>query len=234
MCFLFVFTFTNDWRIEMKSFTMILFVMALSLVCLTGTTRADTANLITNGDFATGDWTGWTTHMAAGVTGDSTDNAPNPPNCWLPGANTSWISQHIFDTGTTDHVIAPGETYTLSFDSANINWDESISANISGLLVYKQTSWAVLSSWTVDMPGVAIPDWQHHSFSFTAEAGAAYIGGILAMEIDGDTGTLAGTHVGVDNISLTLTPAATPEPGAFVLAGIGLLGLLAYAWRKRR
>ena len=31
-----------------------------------------------------------------------------------------------------------------------------------------------------------------------------------------------------------LTPTATPEPSTLLLAGIGLLGLTAYAWRKRK
>ena len=34
--------------------------------------------------------------------------------------------------------------------------------------------------------------------------------------------------------TITMTPAPTPEPGTLTLLGAGLLGLLAYAWRKRR
>ena len=33
--------------------------------------------------------------------------------------------------------------------------------------------------------------------------------------------------------ALILSPAPTPEPSTLVLVGAGLLGLLAYAWRKR-
>jgi hypothetical protein len=37
--------------------------------------------------------------------------------------------------------------------------------------------------------------------------------------------------IGVDNIVLT---SSVPEPGALTLLGLGALGLLAYAWRKRK
>jgi len=67
MGFLFAFTFNNDWRIEMKSFTVVLFVMALSLVGLTGMAQADTIAL-TNGDFGTGDLTGWAHSVSVELT----------------------------------------------------------------------------------------------------------------------------------------------------------------------
>ena len=38
------------------------------------------------------------------------------------------------------------------------------------------------------------------------------------------------TSMTIDSVSVT----TTPEPGALVLLGTGLLGLLAYAWRKRK
>lgn len=41
-----------------------------------------------------------------------------------------------------------------------------------------------------------------------------------------------GGHVGFDNV--TLDAAAVPEPSLLTLFASGLLGLLAYAWRKRK
>lgn len=38
----------------------------------------------------------------------------------------------------------------------------------------------------------------------------------------------------VDNVKVTLNPSSVPEPSSVVLIGTGLLGLLAYAWRKRK
>jgi hypothetical protein len=42
------------------------------------------------------------------------------------------------------------------------------------------------------------------------------------------------TNVGANGVQLAADPAPTPEPSTLLLLGIGLLGLLAYGWRKRR
>ena len=68
--------------------------------------------------------------------------------------------------------------------------------------------------------------WQEYSLTFTAVAGdvgqpfqPAFLGA-------------ANVYFGIDSVRLDAIP--TPEPSTLVLLGIGLLGLLAYAWRKRR
>ena len=52
----------------------------------------------------------------------------------------------------------------------------------------------------------------------------AYWGVIQVPAIPGD----------MDTPAIVMTAAPTPEPSTLLLAGTGLLGLLAYAWRKRR
>ena len=49
----------------------------------------------------------------------------------------------------------------------------------------------------------------------------------------GDIAGVGVTSTGADDAYL-LTPIPTPEPSTLLLAASGLLGLLAYAWRKRR
>jgi hypothetical protein len=55
------------------------------------------------------------------------------------------------------------------------------------------------------------------------------VGDSLAIFID-----LGGAGTVVDNVRVTATPTATPEPSTLVLLASGLIGLLAYAWRKRK
>jgi hypothetical protein len=54
---------------------------------------------------------------------------------------------------------------------------------------------------------------------------------------DGQTGTLLDnfesfTVPAFTLVDFTLTPATVPEPGSWMLAGLGILGLLGYAWHQ--
>jgi hypothetical protein len=52
------------------------------------------------------------------------------------------------------------------------------------------------------------------------------------LVFDQDGGDNAGLII--DNVVLTSLQGAVPEPSAWVLSGLGVLGLLAYGWRRRK
>ena len=57
--------------------------------------------------------------------------------------------------------------------------------------------------------------------------------GVDAIKFDAITG-FGGGYVGFNEVRFVGTASAIPEPSALVLLAVGLIGLLAYAWRKRR
>jgi WD40 repeat protein len=55
------------------------------------------------------------------------------------------------------------------------------------------------------------------------------------LQYNGTTGAYVGVFAsGLSPWYFSLTPTAAPEPGTLALLATGLLGLLAYAWRKRK
>jgi hypothetical protein len=64
------------------------------------------------------------------------------------------------------------------------------------------------------------------TISYTAPSSGAALGKTLQVMVGGEA------CVGLDNVRLS--DSTVPEPGTIVLLGTGLLGLLAYAWRKRK
>jgi hypothetical protein len=66
--------------------------------------------------------------------------------------------------------------------------------------------------------------------TFTSTVTARYVG----MRID-SSGPYDYTHTDSCQIGeVKFTGTIIPEPGALIMCGVGLLGILAYAWRKRR
>jgi hypothetical protein len=220
-----MFTFKNDWRIEMKSFTVVLFVLALSFVSLTGATRAD---LVTNGDFETGALTPWVT--------DNTDSGITPygtPHGYVVAMrNSSW-------NGTPDLyqalpvTMSVGDVFTVSYQAKN---DDSLSSTINlwGGLRYVTTGGGtvIMSPDSGNALNTLAHDWTTYNYTYTALAGQECLAQPLRFEFMMGAGTDSGKWAVMDNVSVTYTPA--PEPGALALLVTGLLGLLAYAWRKRR
>jgi hypothetical protein len=128
----------------------------------------------------------------------------------------------------TEHTIVPGETYTLKFYAGssleqNANWAWSgMTANLldgSGTVIGSQVITTAPTAGTFSL------------YTLNATASASNTG-LLTVQFVSEAKPAGSNfaHEYVDNVSLT----ATPEPSTLVLVASGLLGLLCYAWKKRK
>jgi hypothetical protein len=183
---------------------------------MTETVRAD---LITNGDFESGT-SPWTLITANVDTYISPDGFPGSSN----------IAMEIKDIGlgrqTTIDTIVADQKYTLSWDAAS--WD-TYGDSFKTTLFYTDGSSVRhdLATQTVNFSDNLV--WHNRSLDWTSQAGQDYVGKPLTVEFAGIAGS---AWSNVDNV--TLTASAIPEPSALMLGAISMLGLLCYAWRKRK
>lgn len=176
------------------------------------------AELLNNADFESN--TGWLFwRQGTGITDTYTTvrnlTAGGSQSVKCPGdpatANDPQIVQDVVSG------FAVGEMYTASVHAyCEVGWYPQF---IVGFLDSSDT-WFAGSGWQNIENGYH--QWGSNSVSGTIPAGTAKIRFVMA-------GSASDTTY-FDDASLT----ATPEPGALVLLSTGLIGLLAYAWRKRR
>jgi len=188
----------------------------LALALAVGSTGPARANLITNGGFETGDFTGWTTdsfntvECGSGGTGVSSHTGACAAALGAVGTPNS-----LKQTITT----VPGGTYVLSF------WEESDG----------KTPNVFQANWDGNtVLGPVLDDLAHgypiNSSTFTVVASTAS----TTVEFLGqnDNGFL-----GLDDVSVepqASSVAAVPEPASLTLFGLGLGSLVGYQWRRRQ
>lgn len=132
-----------------------------------------------------------------------------------------WATSTLTQTATGFTV---GASYKVGFQDALL--DFTTSSDLSVYLDYGLSTQQLLYSTN----SVAQGTWTTVSTSeFTAQK-SSYA--LSFASVDNSTRQLDGKCVlCIDNVSITQT--ATPEPGTIALCASGLVGLLAYAWRKR-
>jgi hypothetical protein len=177
---------------------------------LAGAAAARADNIVVNGGFETGDFSGWTvnanftTVTSAGYAGVGPQSGTY--YAALGSVRSFGILYQMLNT-------TPGQTYMLSFSLAsdggtpNLFW-----VDWNGSTVFKQTN-------------IPKQGWVGYSFQVTATDS---ITPLILFERN-DPGYLA-----LDNVSVTSNASAAPEPGGFALLGTGALSLAGVAGLRRR
>jgi hypothetical protein len=194
----------------MRKGLILAFCFAVLLVAPTAL-RADPINLITNGGFETGDFTGWTVGYAISNSDVNWYGIPHSGNYAAEFGQATEYYDSLSQTLTTD----AGSNYTLSIWLYNSPGSSPITVDNADFQVwYDGVSIADINGGnTIDQNGYINLDFDLHGTGSDT---------VLFEGYD------APSYYNLDDVSFT----ATPEPSSLLLLGSGLLSL-AGLLRKR-
>jgi hypothetical protein len=191
----------------------LLAVVALVAVLLVGAPTAFATNLLTNGSFETGDFTGWTqsnnfedTFVETGAYYDYSGAEDGIYYAALgPVSSDGTLSQTFATTA--------GAHYTFSF------WFASVGDNPSDFSAY----WDGTQLLSLTNPNTGA-NWSEYSFAVTGTGSDTIY---LNFRDDPE-------YMALDNVSVSPVTPTTPEPSSLLLLGSGLLTVGGVIRRKFR
>jgi len=206
-------------------------VAAMGITLFAGTAQAAYMDIAVNGDFETGDFTGWSQFPGSQGAAAQTIAAGNPGS-----------AAFLHETGPAANLIKQANLLPGAWNgqTVDIQFDMKGSAAIGG--VFFVEFFNELDGGGVG-PGGGIlavignptADWTTYNFSTTAGDAVSAAGGIT-LQLNGVCGADAGcvSDWYIDNVSISadVEVPAVPVPAAVWLFGSGLLGLIGVARRK--
>ena len=175
---------------------------AVATVAVAGPAKA---NLITNGNFATGDFTGWSQSGDLNG-GSSVGSSGNPSQPSGPGfGNSAYLGTAggIFDLGQAFSTVA-GQTYDLTFFLQADGGPGTFTTDIDNV----QVAQASVTGAT---------DWNAYDIAFTATGALTQLDFLVSN----------------DPSFFELTDVNVPEPSTLALMLLGVAGLVGYSVRRR-
>lgn len=178
---------------------LMIVVSSFALILCCSTTTAFALNLVMNGDFETGDFTGWEKkgrYISVGAS-SYTDSSNHTANLGTVGAVLGSLAQSGLMT-------IPGMEYEFSFMLASSGgYPNEFKAVVNGVTLASEVRGSRHS-------------FTPYSFTFVADA----LPTTIEFFARNDPGIFS-----LDNVSLDLTPvpAPVPEPSTLLLLGLGLL-----------
>ena len=204
-------------------------VAAMGITLFAGTAQAVVQNIAVNGDFETGDFTGWAQFPGSLGAAGQTIVAGNPgfaarlnePN---PAANI--IKQANLLPGTW-----------LGGEAIDIQFDLKGSAGDGGVFFvefFNELNGGGVGpgSGILAVIGNPTANWTTYNFSTVVDASAT---GGITLQFNSTCGaaTTCFADFSIDNVSINADVSAVPVPAAVWLFGSGLLGLVGVARRKK-
>jgi hypothetical protein len=195
-------------------------VVALALV-LGGVGKARATNLLVNGGFEMGDFSGWTTNAARDLLVEPTGHNGLPSHSGNYYANFGTFSSQF---GTISQSVSDtaGKNYTLNMYLLSDGGGTTYGSPL-------------LNEFKVEWNGMIIYDKSNLPASPYTLLSFSVLGtGSDTLTLSGfDNGSSPGA-LALDDVSLNPSVSSAPEPATLTLAGLNALGLLGFAWWRRR